>query len=281
MDMWQALHIFYYDKQDQLLYDGVFPIMKKYNIRKFFFIRYWERGPHIRLRINIEENTLFETIKKEISKYVSLHRSVVEFSEIQYINEAYIYAKKEKVDINTLDDLIPNNTVCEMKYIPEFDKYHGEEGVSIAEEEFCFSSFLALNIIGLYKSKSDKICFGAAYAMLLVDTALKEEQEKILFYNYYRKYWERFSEMTDQYKKQIISSIEKVNSEEIKKIEKIYSKYTVDFHEKLFEKIGNNIKLIFDFLMNFIHLFNNRIGVLPYEEVVATLICEKVVKERL
>lgn len=279
--MWKALHIFYYDKQDQLLYEGVFPIMRKYNIKKFFFIRYWERGPHIRLRINIEENTLFEAIKKEIGMYVSLHRSIIRFSETQYINEAYRYAKKEEIDINTMDGLIPNNTVCEMKYIPEIDKYHGEKGVSIAEEEFCFSSFLALNIIGLYKSKSNKICFGAAYAMSLVDTVLREESEKILFYSYYRKYWERFSEMTEQYKKQLISNINNVNSEEIRKIEKTYNKYARDFHEKLFGKIGNNTKVIFDFLMNFIHLFNNRIGVLPYEEVMATLICEKIVKERI
>lgn len=277
--MWRALHIFYYDHHDELLYNGIFPIIKKYKIKKFFFIRYWEQGPHIRLRINMDDNVLFEKIKKDIENYISLHRSEVVLSEKHYANISGVYAKKEKIDNIASCAFIPNNVVCEMEYVPETVKYHGDRGVAIAEEEFCFSSLLALNVIGLNGSKSNKLCYGAAYAMALVDTVLENNEERLFFFELYRRYWENFSEITDQSREQMCKSIESVNSVTIRKIEQIYSRGSANFHQRIFEDIGGNFRTKFDFLMNFIHLFNNRIGVIPYEEIEATLICEKIVRE--
>ena len=84
--MWKSLHIFYYDNHDELLCFGILPIIKKYNIRQFFFIRYWEQGPHIRFRIKTDDDGLIEKIIEDIEKYISLNRSTKSIKG-KYYNE--------------------------------------------------------------------------------------------------------------------------------------------------------------------------------------------------
>ena len=158
--------------------------------------------------------------------------------------------------------MIPNNTVCRTKYVPEIDKYHGAKGVEIAESEFCQSSILALNVLLKARKKSEKMLYGAAYALELLDLVLNQNEKKLRFFKLYRKYWENFSKITPEKKEQIKQIISGINGDNIRKIEKIYAKQ-------------------FDFLMNFVHLFNNRIGIIPYEEIQTMFICEKLVEEVL
>ncbi len=279
--MWRSLHIFYYDNHDKLLCCGILPIIQKYNIQQFFFIRYWEKGPHIRLRIKTNDDVLIEKIINDLEKYILANRSTASISKEYYNDLTQIYAEKERLESESWQELIPNNTICRMRYIPEIDKYHGEKGVKIAENEFCFSSFLAINVLLKVKSKSEKMLCGAAYAMELVDCVLKNDEAKLRFLKLYRKYWEKFSEITPSSKEQIRQIVSKINCEYIRKIERMYARSVGNFHKDIFEKLGNDDKKQFDFLMNFVHLFNNRIGIIPYEEIQTTFICQKLVGEVL
>lgn len=280
--MWKSLHIFYYDNHDELLCFGILPIIKKYNIRQFFFIRYWEQGPHIRFRIKTDDDDgLIEKIVGDIEKYISLNRSTKSISGKYYNELSQVYAQKEKIESPNWRQLIPNNTVCRMKYVPEIDKYHGEKGVEIAESEFCQSSILALNVLLKARKKSEKMLYGAAYAMQLAEVVLEQNEKKLRFFKLYRKYWENFAQITPKKKEQIKQIISGINGDNIQKIEKIYAKNFGNFHKELFEKLGNNPKIQFDFLMNFVHLFNNRIGIIPYEEIQTMFICERLVEEVL
>ena len=279
--VWKSVHIFYYDNHDKLLYCNILPIIQKYQIEQFFFIRYWEQGPHIRLRVKTDDDVLFDKIIQDIEKYISLNKSEATISKKYYSDMSNIYAEKERMDSQNWRILIPNNTVCRMEYVPETEKYHGEKGVEIAEREFCFSSFLALNVISKAKSKSEKMLYAAAYALELADSVFENCEKKLRFFELYRKYWENFSEITAEKKEQMMQIVDGVNGAIIRKIEGIYINHFGNFHKDIFKELGNNDKIRFDFLMNFVHLFNNRIGIIPYEEIQTTCICEKLVGEVL
>lgn len=100
MRNWKAIYIYYYDNQDLLITNGIYPILKKYKITDFFFIRYWQHGPHIRLRLlNIDKN-LFENIKLEINKFVKENPSKTRIDEEEYRKLSTDYAKKENISEN-------------------------------------------------------------------------------------------------------------------------------------------------------------------------------------
>lgn len=279
--VWRSFHIFYYDNHDQLLRCGILPTVKKYNLGQFFFIRYWEQGPHIRLRIKTDDDGLIKKIIDDIEKYISLNRSVADISGEHYNDLSQVFAQKEKLESENWRQIVPNNTVCLKKYIPEIDKYHGEKGVEIAESEFCYSSILALNVLLKARKKSEKMLYGAAYALELADSVFKQNEKKLRFFKLYRRYWENFVEVTPKKKEQIKQIVSEVNCENIRKIEEIYAKSAGNFHKELFDKLGDDSKIQFDFLMNFVHLFNNRIGITPYEEIQTIFICQKLVEEVL
>lgn len=273
--MWRALHIFYYEKHDELLVCGIRPILKKYNVNEFFFIRYWEKGPHIRLRIKIDSNEIFECIQKDIENFITFNKSESLISEQYYRKIAEQFAKKEKIENVKDQSMMPDNTVCEMQYLPEYEKYYGKDGVTLAEKEFCFSSALAFNVIALAESKSGKMYYGAAYAMALVDTVFEDENDRKKFFSVYTGYWERYSEIIEENIKKMHESAVEVDSILLRNIEAVLKENTSDFHRTLFAEIGTDRKKITRLLINFIHLFNNRIGVSTYEEVQIGLICMK------
>ena len=253
-------------------------IIKKFNLKEYFFIRYWENGPHIRFRVK-SEKCLFDEIKNEINKYISEHKSDAEISPELYSNISEKYAEKEKVSISEKNYICSNNTVQEVEYIPETEKFHGDKGVEIAEKEFMYSSLLALNIISFLKNKSSKIYFGAAFAKMLINCALEDDNEKRLFIKMYRQYWERFSDVTDEVLHKIEEIVCNINNSHINEIVKLYEKNGMtEIHNEIFNsvktKIDSDKRCIFDFLMNFIHLYNNRIGITPFEEIETIMLCE-------
>ncbi|MDA6131158.1 hypothetical protein OSK38_27810, partial [Escherichia coli] len=74
---WKAYHVFYHGNLDILIQQCIKPITKKLLsegiAEKFFFIRYWEGGPHIRLRVNqLAEDSYKneEIIVNQINKFL-------------------------------------------------------------------------------------------------------------------------------------------------------------------------------------------------------------------
>ena len=57
---WLALHVFYAGDHDRLLLDAIRPALtqlrKNKLIARYFFIRYWNGGPHVRLRVQCRES---------------------------------------------------------------------------------------------------------------------------------------------------------------------------------------------------------------------------------
>lgn len=154
---WLSIHLFYAN-HDFLLINGVKPfidLMKsKCYIYSYFFIRYWEKGPHIRLRLKISSNKIPE-IKTLIDNYFT-----------EFMERRHPSVRKQE-----FPGSCNNNSIHYIDYIPETERYGGKYALKIAEEHFENSSDTVLSLM----AKSDEWSFPVGQALVI--------QLHILFFN--------------------------------------------------------------------------------------------------
>lgn len=123
---WLSAYLYYNEADpDEILVSFVFDyiLKRKYDLSKYFFIRYSDGyGRHIRLRLLVHEQDL-HLIKKDIEK---------EYKRF------YLSVQPEHG--------LPDNLIRYEDYIPETDRYGGNSGIPIAEDYFCSSSVIILEI---------------------------------------------------------------------------------------------------------------------------------------
>jgi thiopeptide-type bacteriocin biosynthesis protein len=135
---WIAAHLFYNGDFNVFLIKAVKPFIEKmllkYEIENYFFIRYWENGPHIRLRFKGKSEILEQSIKPEISSFFS---------------DYFTKNPSQRNDQFLIQDQKwhPNNSILFIEYEPETDRYGGEQALLIAEQQFRFSSEAILEIL--------------------------------------------------------------------------------------------------------------------------------------
>lgn len=142
---WWSVYIFYNGDLEDVLISVVSPIIKVVHplyIEKFFFIRYYENGAHIRLRLKCTQNTfekhvkpLLESIANDFAYQVSLNNKM---AYLQYV-----------------------------PYLTENERYGGINGVILAEEIFQISSKITLQIIGIKNWNCQK-ALGVAIQLQLI-----------------------------------------------------------------------------------------------------------------
>jgi len=113
-------------------------VLDKKQAEHYFFIRYWERGPHIRLRFKGDPSRMEAEVKPLLESYF------------------YDYFKpnpSERKDPGYIKNLpeehrwFPNNTIQYIPYEPEVERYGGPTGIIIAEGQFQVSSDAVLAVI--------------------------------------------------------------------------------------------------------------------------------------
>ncbi len=139
---WLSAHLFYNEPWEQFLTDAVLPfsniVVRTGIAQSFFFIRFFDRGPHIRLRFKLESEMLrsiFEpNLKEHFNNYFESRPSLR--TEPKYPPG---FPKEYKWQ--------PNNSVHFETYQPELKRYGGKAGVAIAEQQFQMSSQVVLESI--------------------------------------------------------------------------------------------------------------------------------------
>jgi len=128
---WISLHVYYSGSLSILLTKGIYPsikdLFKKGDIDQFFFIRYFEKGPHIRIRVRIinDPDYVISFLSANINQYMNS------------VPSSYGDVKK--------DDWYPNNSIQPIDYEPEVIRYGGYFGIEIAEKHFMYSSQLVID----------------------------------------------------------------------------------------------------------------------------------------
>ena len=143
---WRAWHIFFQsvDTLDRMLVEGLLPEVRSLGSGvEFFFLRYWENGPHIRARFRGLDDEQFlalgDRLRLSAESIIATTPSTLEQPPTGHPTASWQNNPR-------MIRFAPGKTV-EIMYEPEFRRYGGRHGLSVNEHLFDASSRLALVII--------------------------------------------------------------------------------------------------------------------------------------
>ncbi|WP_171060204.1 thiopeptide-type bacteriocin biosynthesis protein [Streptomyces montanus] len=147
---WISAHLFHHGDLDQVLTGLVDPLAEEMRERaladRCFFLRYWDGGPHIRLRVLPKNDAVRDDVRRLIE-----HRAAAYFARCPapdvLTQEEYLASAQE---IGAWEGVVPtermytNNSVHFLPYQREHHRYGRGRTVETVEEHFAESSTLAL-----------------------------------------------------------------------------------------------------------------------------------------
>ncbi|HEX8868798.1 MAG TPA: thiopeptide-type bacteriocin biosynthesis protein, partial [Lentzea sp.] len=90
---------------------------------EWYFLRYWETGPHLRVRF---KNANTANLRTRLRDLIAQQDFATEPDE---------------------EDWLPHGDVREVEYVPETERYGGPEALPVAEEVFCRSTEVAVAVL--------------------------------------------------------------------------------------------------------------------------------------
>lgn len=180
--IWTAAHLYYSNSLDEFLIKSVLPCVNELNrlksFDKFFFIRYFDRGKHIRLRFYSDDKKIDEIINPFIRNY------------FEDFFSKYPSIKSESEWVNNLSEdkkWFPDNSIQFIQYEPEYERYGGPTGMEISEEHFHICSDCVLKVISESKEWTYEKSMGVAIQLMVsfcISVGMNTD-EMIDFFIYY------------------------------------------------------------------------------------------------
>lgn len=169
--VWRALHAYCHagkDATDSLLTGVVGPTVRGLRERglvdAWFFIRYWQGGPHIRVRLAAADATRLDQACTELAEAMSAHLG--EHETDQRLAPAAFYQTFQLDDAGIAElGWSEHGVVREEPYDPELERYGGDEAIGVAEQLFQVSSDVALAVIS--GTTSDQARVGVALELFV------------------------------------------------------------------------------------------------------------------
>jgi len=243
-------------------------LVKIEKINKWFFIRYWIGGPHLRIRLEANNNLTSEDKKKLLDSLVQMN---IENSGFQIKRDLYYSMNKAGLNETTLEEKdfpwFRSGLVEEIDYIPEVSRYGGDKLISTSETGFYLSSLLSLNFIEL--GATNKILITSAIMKLIFEKVIGSKYSSSAF-NDASLSWRRTFSISDNvnYSRKI-SAV--VNNDLLDKATKIIEGYPeirsyITVLRSIRDRLKND-KYFNSILFSHYHMFNNRIGISPVMEM--------------
>ncbi|MFC4767671.1 thiopeptide-type bacteriocin biosynthesis protein [Effusibacillus consociatus] len=144
---WHSYHVFYHDQEkwDRLIVEMFHELNRKWEKRPFppfFFIRYWEGGPHLRWRFRDLDKEQQRDVLETVESFFVAHPSTVMVSKDEYYKQYQVLTDKSREL-----DWHPNQTIAQMEYQPEVERYNGEKMMALSEVQFEFSSRYVIKLL--------------------------------------------------------------------------------------------------------------------------------------
>ena len=183
---WLAGYLYYTGAQETFLTQAVAPFVHTMLAQGWaeqgFFIRYGERGPHIRLRFKGHPGTLEHRVKPQF---------------VSFFQDYYARYPSQRRDPAWVQELppeqrwFPNNSVQFVVYEPEIARYGGPVGIHIAERQFHASSCAVLAVLQDSGCWSYDRALGAAIQLHLTFAAAlgMDLYETTQFYTSVSQHW--------------------------------------------------------------------------------------------
>lgn len=167
---WVSAHLFYHADLDDLLVHLVDPLVRELSgttAADWFYLRYWDGGPHVRLRILCADDKdrprVEETIRCHAGRFFVSHPSRGSWNEDSYRRIAEQLARMEGLDTHAA--LYPDNSLRFIGYEPEFARYGTGRSISAAERHFGDSSRICLGLVRAGTSRPRRLT--RAFAAIL------------------------------------------------------------------------------------------------------------------
>ncbi|NUT46116.1 MAG: hypothetical protein HOV94_02180 [Saccharothrix sp.] len=173
---WVGAHVFHRGDQDLLVRQALAPLCEEltgaHRIAGWFFLRYWEGGPHVRLRLLATAPT--DEIRAEVTRACARHLAdhpspPDDWSQREYEATARRRAEGERL-IRWDRRLRPVDSVEFIAYEPEHHAYGEGRALQAVERHFTDSSRIAVPLLSVRHDRRA----AAALAMLTLTVAVCE-----------------------------------------------------------------------------------------------------------
>ncbi|MFE5581729.1 lantibiotic dehydratase C-terminal domain-containing protein [Kitasatospora sp. NPDC056531] len=173
---WVSAHLFYHADQDAVIIGVVRPAVER--LRRagqadgFFFLRYWEGGPHVRLRVLTRPEHVQQVrsvIEETAAEFYRTSPSQSPISAQDYAESAPGLAELERM---TSHDpvLHPDNSVAFIDYVPETGVFGTGRALAAVENQLMAASALAVELIARGRTPGQRAM--DAFAMLAANRTL-------------------------------------------------------------------------------------------------------------
>lgn len=205
---WLAFHVFYASDSNPIIVEGLRPLARELReeglIDRWFFIKYWMEGPHVRARFR----PVSESARGEVDERVSAaldsflaRRPALYEADPEVVAGLYKdmflaeYSQEKWDELYGRDGAMPmqaNNSWARYDYEPEWDRYGGPVGMDIAEWHFTHSSDTVASLLARSNPHVRPILLGlAAQTSLMLAYAFLQEHDRVVeFFSGYRSFWE-------------------------------------------------------------------------------------------
>jgi hypothetical protein len=190
---WVSAHVFYQGDLTELLVNGIVPVARELThggmapasvlcgtpapgrpghaptashapASGWFFLRYWEGGTHLRLRVlpapGRDRAVIEALITERLGQYLREQPSTELMRHAEYARLAPVLAAREQMSTYA-ERLFPNNSVVFLPYRREHNRYGYGASVQAAERHFVESSRLAVRLLaaGDWPGQRDTVAF--------------------------------------------------------------------------------------------------------------------------
>ncbi|MFD5569504.1 lantibiotic dehydratase C-terminal domain-containing protein [Streptomyces cadmiisoli] len=176
---WISLHVFRHDDLSELLLRQIGPLATALRaqgkVHGFFYLRYWEGGPHVRVRLLVEPDRTDEVrneATRALEEQLRAQPSRLVVDPVAYGAMARQIAAFE--EHHAYDPrLRPVDTVHAIPYPPEHESFGYGPSLAAVERHFGASAMVALDVLGLpaHKQRTAALAMSLA-ALLCADRAM-------------------------------------------------------------------------------------------------------------
>ena len=206
-EKWLSAHLHFSGNPNPMLYQFVGPFLNQLRddrqIDRYFFMRYWTEGQHIRVRMlpsaNVDPASVTVAFEAAAAAFFERRPSLLpamQLDEPDRVKATFLaeYPESAWDAAYGPDGEMPVRAPNQLRWVsykPEFARYGGTRGMTLSETHFESSSDLVLNLLETSNLHIRSIVLGAAAQIMAVMTVamLDGPQDALRFLGNYEKRW--------------------------------------------------------------------------------------------
>lgn len=144
---WVSAHLFYHEAPAEVIAHVVDPVVHRNasSIDRWFFVRYWAGGPHVRFRFRTADPEQRKRIARDVEgEFLRFVRIAPSRAVLQAHDLASLSSRLVENEPGAAEPLHADNSIAWRSYTGEIERYGGTSGLAAVEDFFTASSRIAL-----------------------------------------------------------------------------------------------------------------------------------------